>query len=617
MGRGLLGDRLSGDGPLHWEWSVSMARMRASWFVFARVPAAWLTRASFRSSTVALAAVLVSTSPARAQVADPTGVVQLGPHLDWAGIESTAPHDLRWDERLPESRPEPTAGDIRGDLPRSRMADLADIEGIFSYRFVGEHFSSFAGNSISFSDDTDCDGFSEVLIGSPLFGGQGLSGGPGAAYVVSVADMEAADAADGIVDRVVDLGFVAALPRSWKLVGAGQQGVGTAVASNGDANGDGCSDLLIGAPDRYSTGSAYVVSALDLPAADAADGEADGVVDIRRIADQPDSWEITDGDRGDSAGTQVAFVRDMNGDGRSDLLIGAPAFNAQNQPGAAYVLSGAALPSADAEDGVADGRIALTSVAAQPDSWKLVGENAGDRVGGQLSAANLDSDARSDFIVDASSHTAGLDRQGAVYLIAASDLPAMDSADGDLDGLIELRNAAGGNASWKLLGSARNQAIGSTHLGARAGTKWSSPHRPGLMPLTRGCSWFPSRICRPRTRPTGPRTASSDSITRWRRTTRSPWSGMAPASTYLQTSMSTEMAGWTYSSGAMTIVMWVACPVAGTAHMEALPSYREDLCMPRTRQMGRPIRLSIWKACPRRTDSGSSLVDRPTDWERP
>ena len=425
-------------------------------------------RAPFGNALRVLATLVVLTAAVSAQVTDHATVQQLGPDSNWTGTEPVAPHDLRWDERLPESRPEPTAGDIRGDLPRSRMADLADLEGIFSYRFVGEHFSSFAGNSISFSDDTDCDGFSEVLIGAPWFGGQGFSGGPGAAYVVSVADVEAADAADGIVDRVIDLGFVAALPRSWKLVGAGRQGVGTAVASDGDANGDGCSDLLIGAPDRYSTGSAYVVSALDLPAADAADGEADGVVDIRRIADQPDSWEIADGDRGDSAGTQVAFVRDMNGDGRSDLLIGAPAFNAQNQPGAAYVLSGAALPSADAEDGVADGRIALASVAAQPDSWKLVGENAGDRVGRQLSAANLDSDGRSDFIVDASIHTAGLDQQGAVYLIAASDLPAMDNADGDLDGLIELRNAAGGNASWKLLGSARNQAIGSTHLGARA-----------------------------------------------------------------------------------------------------------------------------------------------------
>ena len=122
-----------------------MARMRASWFVFARVPAAWLTRASFRSSTVALAAVLVSTSPARAQVADPTGVVQLGPHLDWAGIESTAPHDLRWNERLPESRPEPTAGDIRGDLPRSRMADLADQAGELRWR---EHVTLYAKENL-------------------------------------------------------------------------------------------------------------------------------------------------------------------------------------------------------------------------------------------------------------------------------------------------------------------------------------------------------------------------------------------------------------------------------------------------------------------------------------
>ena len=216
-------------------------------------------RAPFGNALRVLATLVVLTAAVSAQVPDHATVQQLGPDSNWTGTEPVAPHDLRWDERLPESRPEPTAGDIRGDLPRSRMADLADLEGIFSYRFVGEHFSSFAGNSISFSDDTDCDGFSEVLIGSPLFGGQGFSGGPGAAYVVSVADVEAADAADGIVDRVVDLGFVAALPRSWKLVGAGRQGVGTAVASDGDANGDGCSDLLIGAPDRYSTGSAYVV----------------------------------------------------------------------------------------------------------------------------------------------------------------------------------------------------------------------------------------------------------------------------------------------------------------------------------------------------------------------
>ena len=399
-----------------------------------------------RNSTLALAALLAVTLPAGAQLTDPAGVVQLGPHLDWTGVESTAPHDLRWDERLPGSHPEPTVADIAGDLPRFPAADPADLEGIFRYRFVGEHRVSFAGESISFSNDADCDGFSELLIGASRFLGSGGFGldAPGAAYLVSMADMEAADAADGIVDRVIDLGLIAAQPRSWKLVGERWQRVGVAVASGGDANGDGCSDLLIGAPDFNSTGSAYVVSAFDLPAADAADGEADGVVDIRRIADQPDSWELSDGARRDSAGVQVTFAGDVNGDGRSDLLIGAPAYNDEDQPGAAYVLSGAALASADAEDGVADGRITLTSVAAQPDSWEFVGENAGDRAGVRLSAANLDSDRRSDFVIGAPLHTAGLERQGAVYLVAASDLSGMDGADGHLDGLIDLGNAAGG-----------------------------------------------------------------------------------------------------------------------------------------------------------------------------
>ena len=61
-----------------------MTTMHGLWFR-ALAPAVWPTGASFRNSTVALAAVLVSTSPAGAQVADPTGVVQLGSHLDGAG----------------------------------------------------------------------------------------------------------------------------------------------------------------------------------------------------------------------------------------------------------------------------------------------------------------------------------------------------------------------------------------------------------------------------------------------------------------------------------------------------------------------------------------------------
>ena len=352
----------------------------------------------------------------------------------------------------------PPAG---SNLPRFPPADAADLDGIFRWRFVGEHGFDLTASSMAFSNDADCDGSPELLIGArrwnrPRSDRYNI---PGAAYLVSMADVAAADAVDGTADGVVDLGLVAAQPRSWKLTGHGHQYVGWSVAAGGDVDGDGCGELLIGArADGNFTGAAYVVSASDLPAADAADGTRDGVVEIRRVANQPNSWELTGEARSDNAGESVTFAGDVNGDRRADLLIGAYAYgdddNRDDNRGAAYLLSGAALESADAADGDIDGRIALASVATQPDSWKLVGEIS-NRAGASLATANLDSDGKSDLVVAAAgeriSGRADV-RGGAVYLLAASDLSVIDNADGLSDSVIDLGNVTRGAASWKLIG---------------------------------------------------------------------------------------------------------------------------------------------------------------------
>ena len=349
-------------------------------------------------------------------------------------------------------------------------ADLADLDRILRYRFVGEHGFDLTAASIAFSNDADCDGSPELLVGAPFWRRPRSTDRPGAAYVVSMADVEAADAADGAADGVVDLGLVAAQPRSWKLTGHGFHYVGMFVAAGGDVDGDGCGDLVVGARGgdygKHQTPaivvSAFVVSAFDLPAADAADGTRDGVVEIPRVAEQPNSWELTGASgvettRVDSADRTVTFSGDVNGDGRADLLIGAVFEGAAR--GAAYLLSGAALASADAADGSADGRIALASVAAQPDSWKLVGEAVKDEAGSALAIVNLDSDGKSDLVIGARGETYS-NRRAAVYVLAAADLSTIDGADGLSDGVIDLGNVTRGDASYKLVGDTADQRIG-------------------------------------------------------------------------------------------------------------------------------------------------------------
>src|SRR5262245_34108517 len=111
---------------------------------------------------------------------------------------------------------------------------------------------------------------------------------------------------------------------------------GQAVAGLGDVNGDGLDDLLLGAPSAAGGGSqrgqAYVVfgassfaATLDLSSLNGSNGFT-----MNGIADN------------NVAGSAVAGLGDVNGDGLDDLLLGAPsAAGGGTQRGQAYVVFGA------------------------------------------------------------------------------------------------------------------------------------------------------------------------------------------------------------------------------------------------------------------------------------
>lgn len=120
----------------------------------------------------------------------------------------------------------------------------------------------------------------------------------------------------------------------WTITGTTERGAfGFAVAPIGDANGDGLEDLLIGAPadGAGTTGRAYLFHGRPL---------ADGPIHLT-AADADKVLE--DGKDGSSFGFSVAGAGDVTGDGRPELLIGAPTDGADAAPntGAALIFSGA------------------------------------------------------------------------------------------------------------------------------------------------------------------------------------------------------------------------------------------------------------------------------------
>ena len=150
-----------------------------------------------------------------------------------------------------------------------------------------------AGYSLSSAGDTDGDGLGDFLVGTRNSGGADPDGNiihiVRAAFLVSGGDLGALDDESGPDEGVIDLDMERFRPTSsWQFVGEGQDYAGISVSSAGDVDGDGLTDLIIGASGGGAdgAGAAYLVTAADLVALDRPDGIADGIVTLGEIVRQ-------------------------------------------------------------------------------------------------------------------------------------------------------------------------------------------------------------------------------------------------------------------------------------------------------------------------------------------
>ena len=270
----------------------------------------------------------------------------------------------------------------------------------------GDASNVYFGWAVSELTDIDADGVTDIIVSDPY------RVGGGAAYVFSGADgapiyewitagtnnsgyaiADAGDAdADGTNDILVgdafgngavDLRSGATGDVIHRFDGVAGEGLGAAVSTAGDVNGDGHADLLLGAPRvdgavGVDSGAVYVVSGA--------------------------SYEVLRTIRGEDAGgrfgTGADLTGDLDGDGKGDFTIGARDSGPHN-----------------------NGRAYAFSSATGAKIWTLTAPRTGNELGSFFVGGldDLDGDGTGDVYVGDYADSANGGQAGAAVVVSGAD----------------------------------------------------------------------------------------------------------------------------------------------------------------------------------------------------
>ena len=274
--------------------------------------------------------------------------------------------------------------------------------------------------------DVDGDRVNDVVTSAPTFGAGGQPVGRGKVYVYS-----------GRTGRLI-----------WSRTGRENENLGIGLEGAGDVDGDGVGDVIAGAP---GSGRAYVYSGRD----------------GRQL------HVLASGTPGDRFGSSASGAGDQNGDGRADLVVGAPAASPSAGPGAGRVhvysgRDGSSLFTLDGEQaGDAFGSIVAASRSLRGSPLLVGAPGAGPRDRGRVYVLQGAS-RTAKFVIDADSTGAAL---GAMFTSLVGDVDGdkvpdvyaadfSNAASGPSTGRIYVHSGADGRRLHRLTGERAGDGFG-------------------------------------------------------------------------------------------------------------------------------------------------------------